>query len=81
MKCWVGINLDGKDRLLLGQIRQKLIFAADAGDFHESVEHELSPGGAEDGVAALWSGAAIVTVVWSNSAGGIWQATKRFQIS
>ena len=30
---------------------------------------------------AFRPGAAIVTAVWSNSAGGIWQATKRFQIS
>ena len=50
------VDLDRPDRLLFRQLRQKLIFTADAGHFHEAVEDELAAGGAEDGVARLGLG-------------------------
>jgi hypothetical protein len=57
-----------------------MVLAADAGDAHEPSKTSLRPVAGNDGVAVLCR-SGDVTAVWSNSAGVIWQATKRFQIN
>jgi hypothetical protein len=51
-----GEHLDRADGLLFLQVGQELVFAGDAGDFHEAVEDELATAGAEDGLGALGVG-------------------------
>src|SRR2546421_11454502 len=48
-----GVDLNWIDRLIFRERGQELIFAADAGDFHEAVEDELAAGGAEYRFAAF----------------------------
>ena len=53
VKCCEGLISIGQTFCRLAQLRQKLIFAGDAGNFHEAVEDKLAAGGAEERVAGL----------------------------
>ena len=45
------INVNRENPRLFCQFRQQLIFRADAGNFHKSVENQLAPTGTEDRIA------------------------------